>query len=993
MKTITQKTFSKCFFAVLLIALIAMTAKVEAATYYVRTNGSTAWGNITGSPTPVTLPAGNAITAFTDIHASATGADTYYFAPGTYNINFTFAITTGQVYGGFSGNETSTADLSARAISDQDANGIIEPWEFTNVVTFTTSVLEGNYGASNTTGGTANRLLTVTGTGGEVNGITLFDYFYKSSGSAHGVIVLGEVNIAPTDGLNSTKAGKLTQCIVRQFKNYISNSTAANGIVMLTNANSVVDKCLIEDCRIPYGSGTVYMNKYGGIVSNSVIRNNHVGGASLGFGGGISLANTPATTVDAIVSNCAIYNNTGVNGGAIRGAANSTSSKGIQIINCTVVNNSSTGTNGSSIELINSGLIANSISLSDTQNEIRPNTSTNYIVSTIYGTNPGSAIFPSSENNNTSGIADNTFTALYFVRPTSFQGAVSNSTTENASYTLEKKNEIKAANYQITSTSSLAHTTPSAILPASFKASGGSGSDIAITATVPTTDITGLTRTGSFTIGAYQATAEVTTGNTLTISNPATLVSVNVNSGGTLTVNPGKQLTVSTTFSNSGTLNLLSDGTSGTATIITPEAIGESGATYNVQQYITSSAKGPTGRNWYISSPLSAASSSVITTATGNGLVYYDGTPNWPDAGETMEIMKGYIAKSPEQNTTINFTGGTLNTGDKSVTDLPIGFNLVGNPYASYVDFAQATRTNVEESIWYRSKRTGSYVFQTYNVPSNIGANDGTAIIPPMQSFWIKTTSATNTLGFTNTMRSHQDQSVLTNRLKAPKASTQQLLRLQVSNATNSDETVLYFNPEAQNTFDGYDSQKMFNNISNVPEIYTRIGTTDMVINGMSTIPYNTEIPLGFSTAEAGNFSITASEFKYFESGTSVLLKDKLQPATEIQLNEGAVYHFSSQLSTGTDRFSLIFRAPGTTTGVTVAEKLNAQVFVNADNQITIIAPERCSYAIYNSVGQKVKEGVTASNNYTSNIQLSTGMYVVRVSDKSKEFTSKLFIK
>jgi hypothetical protein len=214
-----------------------------------------------------------------------------------------------------------------------------------------------------------------------------------------------------------------------------------------------------------------------------------------------------------------------------------------------------------------------------------------------------------------------------------------------------------------------------------------------------------------------------------------------------------------------------------------------------------------------------------------------------------------------------------------------------------------------------------------------------------------------------------------------------------VSNAANSDETVLYFNQDAQNTIDEFDSQKMFNNINSVPEIYTRVGTTDMVINGMSAIPYDTEIPLGFSTGEAGNFSINASEFKNFEPGTSVLLKDNLQPASETQLDDGTVYHFSSQVSTGTNRFSLIFRASGTTTGIAIAEKLNAQVFVNADNQITIIAPEKCSYAIYNAVGQKVRDGVTASNNYTSNIQLSTGMYVVRVSDNLKELTSKIIIR
>jgi hypothetical protein len=501
--------------------------------------------------------------------------------------------------------------------------------------------------------------------------------------------------------------------------------------------------------------------------------------------------------------------------------------------------------------------------------------------------------------------------------------------------------------------------------------------------------------------GSAQTTGVLlTNANAITVDNSAGLSlsentaisSLTINSGKVLNVPAGKQLTVSSTMNNSGTLNLLSNTENGTATIITPATITENSSTYNVQQFVTSNGTtGLNARNWYISSPLSAASSSEITTATGNGLVYYDGTINWPAAPSTMVEMKGYIAKAPAQNSTINFTGGTLNTGDKSVSNLPLGFNLVGNPYASYVDFAQATKTNVTNSIWYRSKKEGAYNFHTYNVTGGISVKDGTAIIPPMQSFWIKTTSATNIFGFTNIMRSHQDQSVAANRLKAPKASTQQVLRLQVSNTINSDETVIYFNPDATNDIDDFDSQKMFNNINNVPEIFTKNGNTNLVINGMNDIPYNIEIPVGFSTGEAGNFSISATEFKNFEAGTRILLKDKSLPATEYELSKGIAYNFSTEVaSPSTDRFSLLFRAPGGTTGIDNASKLNAQVFVNANNQISIIAPEKATYSIFNAVGQLIENGIVNSKHSlsryigeTRNSKLNSGLYIVKVANQS----------
>ena len=491
--------------------------------------------------------------------------------------------------------------------------------------------------------------------------------------------------------------------------------------------------------------------------------------------------------------------------------------------------------------------------------------------------------------------------------------------------------------------------------------------------------------TGALLTNANAITVDNSAG--LSLSQNTTTGSLIINSGKALSVPAGKQLTVSSSMSNSGTLNLLSDntGVNGTATIITPATITENSATYNVQQYVTSNGTtGLNARNWYISSPLSAASSSVITTATGNGLVYYDGTTNWPAAPSTMVEMKGYIAKAPAQNTTINFTGGTLNTGDKSVSNLPLGFNLVGNPYPSSLDFAQATKTNVANSIWYRSKKTGSYNFHTYNVTGGVSVNDGVAIIAPMQAFWIKTTSATNTLGFTNNMRSHQDQTVVANRLMVPKVNAQQMMRLQVSNSVNKDESVIYFNTGAQNTVDDYDSQKMFNNTAEVPEIFTVIEGTNLAINGMNTIPYDSKIPLGFKTITEGNFSISVPEFKNFEIGTKVILKDNQNPTVEIDLSTGEIYNFNAPITASTsDRFSLLFRAPSNSTGIETTEKTNAQVFVNAANQIMISSPEKSKYAIYNAMGQLIENGTLNSELQTVNCKLQTGIFVVKVNNES----------
>ena len=500
--------------------------------------------------------------------------------------------------------------------------------------------------------------------------------------------------------------------------------------------------------------------------------------------------------------------------------------------------------------------------------------------------------------------------------------------------------------------------------------------------------------------GSSAAAITIQSGHNISLDANVTVTGLTINSGGTLVVEAAKQLTINTALTNNGTLTLKSANNIGTATIITLGTVTGSGPT-EVEQFVSSAATGLTGRNWYISSPLTAATSSTITTVTENGLVYYNGS-TWVAAGTTMDVMKGYIVKSPNGNKTIKFTGGSLNTGNKSVTDLPLGFNLVGNPYASYVDFAQATKTGVENSIWYRSKSSGSYVFQTYNVPSNVGANDGSAIIPPLQSFWIKTTSGTNTFGFTNAMRSHQDQSVATNRLKAPAVSTQKMLRLEIANSTNKDETVVYFNENALNTFDEYDSQKMFNETAGVPEIYTHTDSKDLVINGFNTIQLNTEIPLGFRTGliEPTNlYTLKATQLQNFGTDTELVLIDKDISNSETIMSEGSEYSFNSAAVNTTNRFSILFRAKGTTTGgcCNNNEYKDILVYKNANNQICIDLKSELNkvqnIAVYNAMGQRITETKPMQANTILNVAFETGVYFVKLNIDNKTITRKVIIK
>ncbi len=480
-----------------------------------------------------------------------------------------------------------------------------------------------------------------------------------------------------------------------------------------------------------------------------------------------------------------------------------------------------------------------------------------------------------------------------------------------------------------------------------------------------------------------------------------------INSGKIVSLNAAKQLTVNTTLLNNGTLNLLSDA-SGTATILTPATIGGSGTT-SVQQYLTY------GRNWYISSPVASAATSII--ATGNALYSYSETNAlWssnPTSDTNFGVAKGYVANMTSSGP-VTFTGGALNNGTFTSATLTgsgttkTGFNLVGNPYPSYLNWlsvlaSSGTSSTIESTMWYRTKSSTNFVFDTFNATAGVGTNNNgygavTGLVAPLQAFWVRVTAGnTGTLGFDNTMRSHQDQSVTTNRLKdRALVNTQQVLRLQVSNAVSSDEAIVLFNPNASDGFDAYDSEKMSNDDVTIPEIYTLAGTEQVAINGLNSVTVDEELPLGFTTGTSNTFTIKASEISNFNADTRIVLRDNLLN-TEQDLTDGTTYSFTSDATSTSTRFSVVFKSASVTTGIINNTKSNQSLLIykNGNNLITINRNEanrEGMVTISNAIGQKLYSSSTTGKTTVIDKSFVSGVYLVTVNIAGISTTKKIII-
>lgn len=479
------------------------------------------------------------------------------------------------------------------------------------------------------------------------------------------------------------------------------------------------------------------------------------------------------------------------------------------------------------------------------------------------------------------------------------------------------------------------------------------------------------------------------TGGTIEFDGSAVQTNDATLSASTFTINAGKQLT------NNGTISAtnftVASSSAGTATFKNSGTLTVSG-TSKVQQYLTN-------QSWYLSSPIWDGvdiQNTVTPTNLSRIQGYNEGVGignDWSVSGTTMKPYKGYITTVSDNPKTVEFTG-KINSGNISIpltrqgagTENKYGFNLIGNPYTAYLDWKLVSAANTAKmpttTMWYRTKVSGSWAFSTVDglgnkVPANVSD-----LIPPMQAFWVRAANVGNsTLDLTTTMIAHDNTS--TNKMKAPAIPTTERtkIRLQVSNGTNTDELLIYTDAQASNGFDSYDSPKMSNEDENIPEITTIVGSESLVINGLKDLVLDTEMPIRFMTKTANSFSLKSNEISNLPEGIKVILKDN---GTEFDLTKGAEYGFSSDVSDNANRFSLLFRSPGASTDLENNKLINkVQVLVSAANQITIIAPEKSNYAIYNAVGQLIENGVINTKRETRNTKLKSGVYVVKVNNES----------
>ncbi|RLD60732.1 MAG: hypothetical protein DRJ01_09150, partial [Bacteroidetes bacterium] len=468
------------------------------------------------------------------------------------------------------------------------------------------------------------------------------------------------------------------------------------------------------------------------------------------------------------------------------------------------------------------------------------------------------------------------------------------------------------------------------------------------------------------------------------ISADASCNNITIEPGAFLTINSGYTLSVSGDLtiqaSSSGLGSLIENGTG---------AVSVTGTT-NVQNYISNT-------DWhYLSSPITSTTVNFLTGYFVNS--FNEAGPSWAHltSGDALNVMQGYSVKNSSGSQTITFNG-TLNTGSKSISTYnttpgndSYGWNLVGNPYPSTIDWKASsgwTKTNVDNTVYIF---LGSS-YSTFNGTTNASTNSGSRYISSMQGFFVHA-SGNGSLGVTNNVRVDVTRAYFKKADELPN----NLLKLRVEKGDYNDEAVVLFYPNATQIFDNeFDAYKMFSGNADIPELYTSTQLGEqLAVNTLPDISNNVTIPLGFKTEQSGDYTINAIE-NTFNENTSVLLEDLEQ--NEVVDLRTSDYSFNSGSVYNSDRFLLhfVFEASGLVNNIEIDNSISIYSYRNniyiKNNSQGIIKGE---VVVYNILGKEIIR--KQLNNTTLNkvtINKISGNYIVRVLTNNKIYSEKVFIK
>ncbi len=457
-----------------------------------------------------------------------------------------------------------------------------------------------------------------------------------------------------------------------------------------------------------------------------------------------------------------------------------------------------------------------------------------------------------------------------------------------------------------------------------------------------------------------------------------------VNAGAWLTINNGNTLTV---IGNVTLKSPSGNGAAGQVVISGTGVLSVSGSS-TMERYYPSTA------NWrLVSSPITSPS---ITDWNG----YYVNAYNEPNVGwdylnsnSTIAVMQGVSVKNSSGTATISFNG-TFNSNNKSINvtnsstgDDSYGWNLVGNPYPSAIDWGAQTgitRTDVDAAAYLYDTGSGSYTTITTS-----------GVIAAGQGFFVHAGN-NGSLAFTNAARTASTQSFRKNITVE-----HQSIKLIAKNDYYTTEAIVMFDDNATSEFDGeYDAFKLMSTNDTISDIYSVISSgTILSINTLNTNALTTLseqeliIPIGLTPGNSGIITLSAFSIENISESIYVYLFD-IQEDKYINLRED-MYEVFIETKTD-DRFQLILSQ--TALNINNSEILNNNILIYTYKNTTFVKSDifklnTGNIYIYDITGKLIHSKATINSSVQEIYINKPGTYIIKVIIDNYVVTQKVVVR
>lgn len=349
-----------------------------------------------------------------------------------------------------------------------------------------------------------------------------------------------------------------------------------------------------------------------------------------------------------------------------------------------------------------------------------------------------------------------------------------------------------------------------------------------------------------------------------------------------------------------------------------------------IYRYLGAPVHATTVANWITYLPVTGPFTGSKNANTTNSLYYYDnnngGWVPYPSttSQEQIEIGRGYSIyifngsvsnklriTGPIQQGNFTFTNltGDQIPGPEEATDPGNGWNLLANPYASPIQWANGgwQSTGLNGTLYVRSNdATSGTTISSVKVWDGSVGSLPKGIIAQGQSFWVKAaTEEEPTLTVTEDAK-YDTLRASIQRAAAPR----NFMEITLSKGTLKDETYVRFTEQGTDGIDpDIDAFKLANSYFNLSTVGAQ---TNFAINNLPEVFCEKHIPVNIQNASAGTYTLRFRELTSFSYAIEAKLIDHFTGVVTT-IEEDKTYSFditSDPASAGSSRFEIVIAKP-----------------------------------------------------------------------------------